>query len=94
VVTGDISRARPSQHGLLARHADRVSGPLAGLAAGYVAHLAGRGYADSSVRHHLGLMADLSTWLGEQGIGADGISPQAADRFAAGSNGADTGPTW
>src|SRR5260370_11718969 len=28
-------------------------------------------------------MADLSTWLGEQGLGPDGISPPVADRFAA-----------
>jgi hypothetical protein len=62
---------------------DRVSGPLAGLAAGYAAYLAGRGYASSFVRQHLGLMADLSTWLGEQGLEPDGISPPVADRFAA-----------
>ena len=83
VVTGGASRARVPQPGLLARHADKVSGPLAGLAAGYVAHLAGRGYAASSVRQHLGLMADLSAWLGEQGLGPGGLSPSVAGRFAA-----------
>jgi integrase/recombinase XerD len=76
----DASRARVPES--LARHADRVDGPLARLAPGYAAHLAGRGYASSSVRQHLGLMADLSMWLGEQGLGPGGISPQAADRFA------------
>ena len=83
VVTGNASRVRARQPELLARYADRVSGPLACLAAGYAAYLAGRGYAACSVRQHLGLMADLSTWLGKQGLGPDGISPPVADRFAA-----------
>src|ERR1039458_2854200 len=83
VVTGNASGVRAPQPELLARYADRVSGPLAALAGGYAAYLAGRGYASSSVRQHLGLMADLSTWLGEQGLGPDGISPPVADRFAA-----------
>jgi integrase/recombinase XerD len=83
VVTGNASGVRVPQPELLARYADRVSGPLAGLAAGYAAYLAGLGYASSSVRQHLGLMADLSTWPGEQGPGPDGISPPVADRFAA-----------
>jgi integrase/recombinase XerD len=83
MVAGSASRARACQPELLARYAGKVSGPLAGLAAGYAAYLAGRGYAACSVRHHLGLMADLSTWLGEQGPGPEGISPPVADRFAA-----------
>jgi hypothetical protein len=83
VVAGDASRAQAPQPGLLARHADKVSGPLADLAAGYVARLAGRGYASSSVRQHPGLMADLSAWLGEQGLGPGEVPPSAADRFAA-----------
>ena len=36
---------------------------LADLAAGFAAYLVGRGYAKSSVDHHLYLMADLSAWL-------------------------------
>lgn len=83
MVTGNASRVRARQPELLARYADRVRGPLAGLAAGYAAYLAGRGYAACSVRQHLGLMADLSTWLGQQGLGPDGISPPVAGRFAA-----------
>jgi site-specific recombinase XerD len=67
----------------MARYANKVSGPLADLAAEYAAYLAGRGYAACSVRHHLGLMAHLSTWLGGQGLGPAGISPPVADRFAA-----------
>jgi integrase/recombinase XerD len=83
VVTGNASGVRARQPELLARYADGVSGPLAGLAAGYAAYLAGRGYAVCSVRQHLGLVADLSTWLGGQGLGPDGISPPVAGRFAA-----------
>src|ERR1017187_108087 len=83
VVTGNASGVRARQPELLARYADRVRGPLAGLAAGYAAYLAGRGYAACSVRQHLGLLADLSTWLGKQGLGPDGISPPVAGRFAA-----------
>src|SRR5260370_30855507 len=83
VVAGSATGVGAPQPELLAGYVDRVRGPLAGLAAGYAAYLAGRGYASSSVRQHLGLMADLSTWLGEQGLGPDGISPPVADRFAA-----------
>jgi integrase/recombinase XerD len=61
----------------------RVGGPLAGLAAGFAAYLAGRGYAGSSVRQHLGLMADLSAWLGGQGLGPGQITPAVAGQFAA-----------
>lgn len=61
----------------------RVGGPLAALAAGFSAHLTGRGYAASSVRQHLGLMADFSAWLAGQDLGANEIAPEAAARFAA-----------
>ena len=83
MATGDASRARVP--GPLARHGDGflVGGPLAGLATGYAAYLAGLGYAASSVRQHLGLMADLSAWLGGQGLGPGEISPAVAGRFAA-----------
>src|SRR5271166_692889 len=81
MTAGDASDVRLPEP--LARYADRVDGPLAGLAAGYAAYLTGRGYAASSVRQHLGLIADLSTWLGGQGLGPGGISLQVAARFAA-----------
>ncbi len=61
----------------------RVGGPLAGLAAGFSAYLTGQGYAGPTVRQHLGLMADLSAWLGERGLGAGQLSPAVADGFAA-----------
>jgi hypothetical protein len=61
--------------------AARVGGPLAAWAAGFAAYLAGRGYSRSSVKHHLYLMADLSTWLGEQGLAAGDLTRAVADRF-------------
>lgn len=61
----------------------RVSGPLAGLAAGFSADLTGQGYAGSTIRQHLALMADLSGWLGERGLGAGELTPAVADGFAA-----------
>src|SRR5260370_40741864 len=82
VVTGNASGVRAPQPELLARYVDRVSGPLAGLAAGDAAYLAGRGYASSSVRQHLGLMAGLSAWLGGQGVGAGGVAAPGGGRGA------------
>ncbi len=52
-----------------------------GLAAGFAAHLAGRGYSRAAIRHHLHLMEELSTWLGGQGLAAADLSPQLAGRF-------------
>ena len=63
------------------RYAAQVSGLLAGQAAGFAAYLAGRGYAKSSVEHHLYLMADLSAWLAGQGLDAGDLSGPAAGCF-------------
>ncbi len=52
-----------------------------GLAAGFAAYLAGRGYSRAAIRHHLHLMEELSTWLGGQGLAAADLSPQLAGRF-------------
>jgi len=35
------------------------------------------------VRQHLGLMTDLSAWLGERGLGAGQLSPAVAGGFTA-----------
>lgn len=59
----------------------QVSGLLAEQAEGFAAYLAGRGYAKSSVDHHLYLMADLSAWLGRQGLGAGDLAGPVAARF-------------
>ncbi len=61
----------------------RVTGPLAAHAAGFAAELTARGYAASSVRQHLGLMAELSRWLADQGLDAGRVSSAAAGQFAA-----------
>lgn len=62
-------------------YAAQVSGLLAGQAAGFAAYLAGRGYAKSSVEHHLYLMADLSAWLAGQGLDAGDLAGPVAGRF-------------
>ena len=63
-------------------HAEaQVSGLLADRALGFAAYLAGRGYAKSSVEHHLYLMADLSAWLAGQGVDAGDLAGSAAGRF-------------
>lgn len=62
--------------------AGTFSGPLVAYASGFAEVLAGRGYARSSVVSQLGLMAQLSGWLGEQGLSADGLTWPVVDRFA------------
>ncbi len=59
----------------------RGSGPLADQAAGFSAYLSGRGYAKSSVAHHLYLMADLGAWLAGRGLAAGDLSEAVASRF-------------
>jgi integrase/recombinase XerD len=59
----------------------QVSGLLADRAEGFAEYLAGRGYAWSSIAHHLYLMADLSTWLAGQGLAAGDLSGPVAGRF-------------
>ncbi len=58
-----------------------VGGPLAEWAAGFSGFLTGQGYAGSTVRQHLGLMADLSAWLGERGLGVGQLSPATVEEF-------------
>jgi site-specific recombinase XerD len=59
----------------------QVSVPLADRAAGFAAYLAGRGYAGSSTKHHMYLMADLNAWLARQGLAAEDLAGPAAGRF-------------
>lgn len=59
----------------------QVSGLLADRAAGFAAYLAGRGYAWSSRKHHLYLMADLSAWLAGQGLAAEDLTGPVTGRF-------------
>jgi integrase/recombinase XerD len=58
-----------------------VGGPLAHWAEGFIAYLTSRGYVWSSASHHLYLMAELSTWLGRQGLAAVDLTPLVAERF-------------
>ena len=46
----------------------RVSGPLAGYAAGFAEFSAGQGYASGSVRLQVHLVAQLSRWLEAEGL--------------------------
>src|SRR6266851_3644897 len=59
----------------------QVSGLLADRAAGFAAYLAGCGYARSSTKHPLYLMADLSAWLAGQGLAAEDLTGPVAGRF-------------
>ena len=59
----------------------QVSGLLANRAAGFAEYLAGRGYAWSSIAHHLYLMADLSAWVAGQGLAAEDLAEPVAGRF-------------
>jgi integrase/recombinase XerD len=69
----------------------RVSGPLSGIAPGFVARLEELGYRQSSAGAQLLLVADLSRWLQRRGLGPgdlDGAAVRgfAAERRARGSN--------
>lgn len=54
---------------------------MAPYADGFAIGLVERGYRPRSVGCQLELMAHLSRWLGEQGIGPDELSPAMAERF-------------
>lgn len=58
-----------------------VSGPLAPFAEGLRGALAGQGYALDTVGDHVHLLADLSSWLGGQGLTAAELTGQKADEF-------------
>jgi hypothetical protein len=59
----------------------QVSGLLADRAAGFASYLADLGYAWSSTKHHLYLMADLSAWLAGQGLAAEDLAEPVTGRF-------------
>jgi integrase/recombinase XerD len=63
--------------------AGRVQGSLAPFAAGFVVELVGRGYRPRSLSGQLELMAHLSGWLAEQGLGPAGLTEEVAERFLA-----------
>lgn len=66
-----------------ARHRWRVvvEGPLAPFAGGLRGALAGQGYAGDTITDHVHLLADLSGWLGGQGLDAAGLTEERAGQF-------------
>ena len=61
----------------------RVAGPLAAFASGFVEDLVARGYRPRSAADQLRLVAEVSRWLAEQGLGAGDLTVVAVERFAA-----------
>jgi len=61
----------------------RVSGPLAGQAAGFGEELIRRGYPPERAARHVGLLAGLSGWLDRQGLVGEGLSEERVAEFLA-----------
>jgi integrase/recombinase XerD len=59
----------------------RVSGPLAMFAAGFAGELAREGYTVHSACAQMRLMAQLSRWLADEGLGAGDLRTSVAGRF-------------
>jgi integrase/recombinase XerD len=59
----------------------RVNGPLARYAGGFRTELAAHGYAPSSAAGLLQLMAQLSRWLGEQGMDGHDLRSDVVQEF-------------
>lgn len=59
----------------------RVSGPLAGQAAGFGEELIRRGYPPERAARHVGLLAGLSGWLDRQGLGGEGLTEERVAEF-------------
>lgn len=59
----------------------KVVGPLAPFVAGFCTELGRRGYTPRSAGEQVYLMARLSGWLGDVGLGADALTSQVASEF-------------
>ncbi|MGH8325721.1 MAG: site-specific integrase [Steroidobacteraceae bacterium] len=59
----------------------RVSGPLAGFAAGFGEHLERQGYRPGAVGDHLWLLVDVSRWLAGRGLGASDLTEVCVEWF-------------
>jgi integrase/recombinase XerD len=59
----------------------RVLGPLAVFAAGFADELAREGYTLHSARFQVRLLAQLSRWLAEEGLGAGDLRTTVMERF-------------
>jgi integrase/recombinase XerD len=61
----------------------RVSGPLAGYAAGFAVYLAEAGYTPLSAASQVRVLAGLSRWLDERGLAAGALTGRGAGEFLA-----------
>jgi len=59
----------------------QVEGPLQGYARGFSRELLEQGYTRASAARHLRVMAQLSSWLGAQGLGAEALTWHRAGAF-------------
>jgi len=61
----------------------RVTGPLQPYAAGFIEELSRLGYTTQSACGQVLLMAHVSRWLAGEGLGAEALTPETAERFLA-----------
>jgi site-specific recombinase XerD len=61
----------------------RVSGPLAGHAAGFAGFLAEAGYTPLSARNQVGVLAHLSRWMEGRGLGPGELTGERLGEFLA-----------
>ena len=61
----------------------RVSGPLAGHAAGFAGFLAEAGYTPLSARNQVGVLAHLSRWMEGRGLGPGELAGERLGEFLA-----------
>ena len=59
----------------------RVIASLSGFAAGFADELVHQGYGPGAVFNHMKLLAHLSRWLVDEGLGADDLHTAAVGRF-------------
>jgi integrase/recombinase XerD len=59
----------------------QVLGPLSAFAAGFADELTRRGYKPRAVGNHTGLLAHLSCWLMNEGVGVDALHTTEVERF-------------
>lgn len=59
----------------------RVAGPLAAFADGFVAELGRLGYSRFTVEEQLQLMAHVSSWLGDHGLGAGQLTAARVEEY-------------
>ena len=58
-----------------------MDGPLAPFTESMRAALAAQGYAGDTITDHVRLLADLSRWLGDRGLGAADVTSGTVEEF-------------